>query len=200
MAGVDGSVGRTYSLSGPPRTDYYRISVKREPMGIASRHLHDDLQIGAIINARNPAGEDLMLPCVKCPVVLISAGVGITPMISLLRALAAEGVERTVWFIHGAKDGAHHVLASETREIANLRKNIHLHFAYSRPRGEDKLGSQFDSEGRVTGQLVQDLVNTSDAQYLLCGPTMFMAEIQDVLETNGFDAARIHTETFGPKG
>ncbi len=200
VPGIDGSVGRTYSLSGPPRTDRYRISVKREPMGIASRHLHDELQVGAIIDARHPAGEDLMLPCVKCPVVLISAGVGITPMMSLLHALAEEDGERPVWFIHGAKDGAHHLLASETRKLANLRNNIQLHFAYSRPRDEDELGSHFDSEGRVTGHLVQDLVNTSDAHYLLCGPTAFMAEIQDVLEANGIDADRIHTESFGPKG
>ena len=195
----DGSIGRTYSLSGPPGTDRYRISVKREPMGIASRILHDELDVGAIIEARRPAGEDLILPCVQCPVVLISVGVGITPMLSLLHALAEEGNERLVWFVHGARDSARHVMARETRELAAQRPNINLHFAYSRPLDGDELGSDFDSLGRVDGQLISGLVAVPDAHYLLCGPTAFMAEIHDHLERNDVVAEHIHTESFGPK-
>ncbi len=123
VPGMEGAVSRTYSLSGPPSTVQYRISVKRESMGIASRHLHDRLEVGAITDSRRPAGEDLMLPCVQCPVALVSAGVGITPMLSLLHALADERSERPVWFIHAARDGAHHVLAQETRNLAARRKN-----------------------------------------------------------------------------
>ncbi len=197
---VEGPVGRTYSLSGPPSTDRYRISVKREAMGIASRHLHDSAEVGTIIDARHPAGEDLMLPCIQCPVVLISAGVGITPMVSLLHALVEEGDERPVWFLHGARDGARHVLSEETRELAARRKNVHLHFAYSRPTDGDELGRNYDSEGRINGQLVLDLVDVPDAHYLICGPTGFMAEIQGVLERHNVPLERIHTESFGPSG
>ncbi len=200
VPGIGGPVSRTYSLSGPPGTDRYRISVKRESLGIASRHLHDELNVGAIIDARRPSGEDLMLPCIQCPVVLISAGVGITPMMSLLHALAEEGGERPVWFIHGARDGTRHIMAKETRELAARRMNVQLHFAYSKPNDDDEPGRDFDSKGRVTGELVTHLVNTPDAHYLLCGPTAFMTDVQDVLERIGVAPEHIHTESFGPKG
>ena len=200
VPGIEGPVSRTYSLSGPPSTERYRISVKREPKGIASRHLHDRVEVGAIIDARHPAGEDLMLPCAQCPVALISAGVGITPMMSLLHELAEEGGERPVWFIHGASDGARHVLSKETRDLAERRQAVTLHFAYSSPGDDDTLGKDFDSEGRIDGQLVTALVDAPDAHYLLCGPTGFMAGIQDALERNGVPPENIHTESFGPKG
>ena len=200
VPGVDGAVARTYSLSGPPSTERYRISVKREPRGIASRHLHDTVEVGAIIDARHPAGEDLMLPCVQCPVALVSAGIGVTPMMSLLHSLAVEEGERPVWFVHGARDGSAHVLAGEMRELASSRKDIHLHVAYSKPRDEDAIAHAYQSKGRINGQLIGHLVTDPDAHYLLCGPTGFMAEIQDVLEHNNIPTERIHTESFGPKG
>lgn len=200
VPGVDGAVSRTYSLSGPPSTARYRISVKREPMGLASRHLHDRLEVGGIIDARHPAGEDLMLPCDHCPVALISAGVGITPMLSLLHELAREDGDRPVWFIHGARDGDHHVLSEETRNLAASRAAINLHVAYSNPSATDRLGEDFHSEGRVDGELVTRLVDAPDAQYLLCGPAPFMAAVQDALERNGVPRQNIHTESFGPKG
>jgi ferredoxin-NADP reductase len=121
-------------------------------------------------------------------------------MMSLLHALVAEGVERPVWFVHGARDGDHHIMANETRELAAGRKNVHLHFAYSRPGDKDKMGRDYDTRGRVTGQLVTDLVTIPDAHYLLCGPTAFMAEIQGALERHRIPAERIHMESFGPNG
>jgi len=93
--GIVGTVSRTYSLSGPPSSERYRISVKREPKGTALRHLHDNIEVGAFVDARKPAGE-LILPCDKCPVVQVSAGVGITPMAAILHSLADEGGERPV--------------------------------------------------------------------------------------------------------
>ena len=198
--GIEGSISRTYSLSGAPGTDRYRISVKREPKGMASRYLHDHVDVGAIIDARHPTGEDLVLPPGHGPVALISAGVGITPMMSLLHALADENGEHPVWFIHGARNGAHHIMAEETRDLAQGRENVHLHFAYSRPDIEDEIGRDYDTRGRVKGRLVMDLVAAPDAHYLICGPTAFMADIQDALESNGVPPERIHTESFGPKG
>jgi len=200
VPGNDGAVRRTYSLSGPPSTARYRISVKRESMGIASRHLHDELEVGAMVDARAPAGEDLMLPCVQCPIALVSAGVGITPMLSLLHALAEEDGERPVWFIHGARDSAHHAFAKEARGLAAGRKNIQLHLSYSRPEPGDRLGVDFNNAGRVNGQLVTQIVNALDAHYMLCGPIGFMAGIQSALERSGVTADRIHLESFGPKG
>lgn len=196
---LDAPVRRTYSLSGPPAGDRYRISVKRQPHGVASRHLHDRLEPGAIIDARKPAGE-FLLPCGECPVVLVSAGVGLTPMVSMLHALTADGDSGPVWFVHGARDGAHHPLADEVRALAAARPDTQLHIAYSRPRPQDRAGVDYDSEGRVDGALLAGLAGDHDAHYLLCGPTAFMAEVQSDLERRGIPPEQIHTETFGPAG
>ncbi len=199
VTGQEAPVRRTYSLSGAPDGLRYRITVKREPQGLASRHLHDEVEVGAILEARQPAGE-FLLPCGECPVVLISAGVGATPMVSMLHALASEGGERPVWFVHGTRDGAHHPLAEEVRELASRRPGIRSHVAYSRPRPEDRRGRNYDSEGRLDAALLADLVPARDAHYLLCGPVGFMAEVQSGLERRGIPAERIHSESFGPQG
>ena len=199
VPGREAPLRRTYSLSGAPGGDRYRISVKREPLGAASRHLHDRVEVGQILDARKPAGE-FLLPCGRCPVVLVSAGVGVTPLASMLHALVQQHTARPVWFIHGARDGAHHPLAREVRDLATQRSGIRLHVAYSRPRPDDEAGTDYDSEGRVDDALLADLVGDHDAHYLLCGPTVFMADLQTGLERRGVPADRIHTETFGPVG
>ena len=193
------SVERTYSLSGPPSGERYRITVKREPEGLASRFLHDALEAGAFVNARAPAG-DLHLPDGDGPVVLISAGVGITPMASMLHAIAGSGAERPVWFLHGARDGAHHALADEIRGLASGRPHIRLHVAYSRPRPEDRIGRDYDRAGRIDAEVAAEYAWIPGAQYYLCGPTAFMADVQQALEQHGVGAERIHTESFGPAG
>ena len=192
-------VRRTYSLSSALDADRYRISVKREPHGLVSRHLHDHVEPGAIIDSRNPAG-DFMMTCNKCPVALVSAGVGVTPMVSMLHSLAADDSERRVWFVHGVRDGGHHPLAREVHELATKRSGIQIHVAYSRPRAEDKIGIDYDSDGRVDGSLLADLIDNVEAHYFLCGPTRFMADIQTGLEQGGVPAEHIHTESFGPVG
>ena len=188
---------RTYSLLGPPNGAHYRISVKREAMGIASRHLHDDVALGLIVSSRAPAG-DFVLSCSQCPVALVSAGVGLTPMVSMLHGLAAEEGGRPVWFIHGARDGDHRPLAAEVRALAHEQPHIQHHIAYSQPRAEDRLGLDYDSQGRVDGALLAGLALDHATHYLLCGPTRFMADVQTALEDQGIPSDQIHTETFGP--
>jgi len=190
-------VRRTYSLSSAPQDDHYRITVKREPDGLVSRHLHDAVDVGAVIESRAPAG-DFMLTCNLCPLVLISAGVGITPMVSMLHAAARDGSDRPVWFVHGARDGKHHPLADEVRRLAAARPNTTLHVAYSRPHAEDRIGETYHSAGRIDGALLARLGLHDDAHVFLCGPPRFMAETQTELERLGISADRIHTETFGP--
>ena len=194
-----GSVGRTYSLSSPPDDPRYRITVKREPNGLVSRHLHDHIEPGAIIESRKPSG-DFMMTCNICPLVLVSAGVGVTPMMSMLHAVAAEGGARPVWFVHGARDGQHHPLAEEVRNLAESRPSFNVHVAYSRPGPEDRIGRDYDSAGRVDGALLARLVEAVEAHYFLCGPTRFMADVQSALERQGVCPERIHTESFGPAG
>ncbi len=194
-----GSVGRTYSLWSAPKDPEYRISVKREPNGLLSRHLHDALEPGAIIESRKPAG-DFMMTCNICPLVMVSAGVGVTSMMSILHTVAAEGGDHPVWFVHGARDGLHHPFAQEVRDLCAGRKAFKAHVAYSRPRPKDRIGRDYDSEGRVDGALLGRLVRNVEAHYFLCGPTLFMADIQSSLERQGISPERIHTETFGPAG
>lgn len=197
VPGTREAVRRTYSLSGAPSSERYRISVKREPNGLASRFLHDHVEPGEILDARKPAG-DFMMTCNRCPVVLVSAGIGVIPMMSMLHALAVEDRSRPVWFVHGVRDGAHHPLSREARELAQRRPGIQVHVRYSRPQPEDEIGIDYDSVGRIDGALLAGLVADSDAHYFLCGPTGFMADIQSDLERRDVPVEQIHTETFGP--
>ena len=199
MVGAAEPARRTYSLSGAPSHERYRISVKREAKGRASRHLHDSVELGAFNDTRKPAG-DFMMSCGKCLVAFVSAGIGVTPMVSMLHAVAAEGGQRPVWFLHGVRDGGHHPLAREVRELAARSVGIQVHVAYSRPRPEDQAGIDYDSEGRVDGALLASFVDDTNAHYFLCGPTSFMADIQIDLERRGVSAEHIHTEIFGPVG
>ncbi|MEX3011014.1 pyridoxamine 5'-phosphate oxidase family protein [Hoeflea sp. TYP-13] len=188
---------RTYSLSGAPADPRYRISVKREPHGKASTYLHDCLEPGAIIDARNPAGE-FVLHETDAPVVLVSAGVGVTPVLSMLHDLAARGDGRPVLFVHGARDRRHHAFAGEVRDLADNHPNIGIHVAYSRPDAGDRPGHDYHSKGRVTGKLLAELVPAEEAAYYVCGPARFMADVIEDLLQMGVVAENIRTETFGP--
>jgi hypothetical protein len=199
VPGQRGPVRRTYSLSNAPGSNHYRISVKREPHGLASRHLHDRLEVGGVLAARAPAG-DFVLACARCPVVLVSAGVGVTPMLAMLHALAQSEREQPVWWVHGARDGAHHALAGEVRRLTEAHPEVRTRVAYSRPGPEDAPGRDYDVAGRVDADLVADFVGAADAHYYLCGPAAFMATVQAGLEERGVPADRIHTESFGPAG
>lgn len=192
-------VRRTYSLSNGPGENRYRISVKREPKGLASRFLHDALEPGAFVDARRPAGEFVASKSER-PVVLISAGVGLTPLVSMLHQLANGPVEKPVWFVHGARDGAHHPLAEEVRDLIAGHEHVHAHVAYSRPREADVEGVDFDSRGRVGAGLIAELVPDPDVDFYLCGPTGFMADVQSGLIERGVNPDHVHAETFGPVG
>jgi len=197
ISGTNDSVRRTYSLSSSPKDDRYRISVKREKNGLMSRYLHDKVEPGAIIESGRPTG-DFMMTCNTCPLVLVSAGVGVTPMMSILHAVAAENNNRPVWFVHGARDGNHHPFANEVAELAANFVNINVHVAYSRPGAKDELNIHYNSANRITGSLLADLVQDEGAHYFLCGPKRFMAEIQTNLEMQNVPLEQIHYETFGP--
>ena len=190
-------VSRTYSLSNGPGSSQYRISVKREPDGLVSRHLHDCVEIGAFVDARRPAGE-FVLSKEDRPVVLISAGVGLTPMVSMLHELVSGTSLRPVLFVHGARDGDHHPLSDEVRELVTQREHAHAHVAYSSPRDADVPGRDFDSVGRIDGELISGLAPDRGADFYICGPTGFMADLQSGLIAAGVPDSRIHTEAFGP--
>ncbi|MEL7466129.1 MAG: pyridoxamine 5'-phosphate oxidase family protein [Pseudomonadota bacterium] len=190
---------RTYSLSGAPGAAEYRLTVKREDKGLVSRALHDAIEVGHVIEARPPSG-DFVVGCSQCPLVLASAGVGLTPMVSMLHKAAADGGDRPVWYAHGARDGAHHALAEEVDALVASRPSLHRHIRFSSPRAEDSLGEDYDAPGRVTAEALLALNAGPDAHYMLCGPAAFIADIQSGLAAAGVPQDQIHWETFGPTG
>lgn len=195
IPGQTSLVQRSYSLSGSPDSDSWRISIKREPLGLASRHLHAEVQVGDRIRAHKPAG-DFVVPCRNCPLVLASAGIGVTPMLSMLHAQAAAGNERSVWFVHGARNGAEHALKAELEELAASLPNLSTYICYSHPEEHDVPGSDYQGTGRLTARSLLNLNPGPDAHYMLCGPSSFIITLRDGLEAAGVPARQIHFETF----
>ena len=190
-------IRRAYSLSGPVSGGRYRISVKRETSGLASPHLHDHVNVGDVINAGKPAG-DFVIPDQTSPLVLISGGVGITPMLGMLHELIRRDPDRDILFLHGAIDGEHLPFADEIRELVQGSRNTRLHTALSRPAPEDHVDGPDRSVGRISGDLLKRLRADTGARYMICGPVGFMADIQIALLDLGVPETRTHTESFGP--
>jgi ferredoxin-NADP reductase/ferredoxin len=188
---------RNYSLSGPPDGGYYRITVKREHDGVASGYLHTRLAVGDHLDIAAPRGT-FILDQADAPVMLVSAGIGATPVLAMLQALAEEHADREVWWLHGARNRRQHSFAVEARSLLASLPNGHSHVYYSRPDPDDLKGRDFDSAGRLTGSVIAELEPRRDAEAYLCGPTPFMDEISAGLAALGLDASRIHTEPFGP--
>ncbi len=199
IPGQLGKTRRSYSLSGDPFGETYRLSIKREDRGLASRFLHDEIRIGDRIHARRPSGE-FVVSCSNCPLVLVSAGVGLTPMLSMLYAAAREDSDRPVWYVHGARNGGQHALKAEVADLLDGRANLSARVRYSRPEATDRLGIDYHGTGRVTWETLLDLNAGPDAHYMLCGPAKFLADIRNGLEGAGVPTQHIHFETFGPTG
>jgi ferredoxin-NADP reductase len=198
-------VVRTYSLSDfPPAGQairHYRLSIKREPApegqnvppGLASNFLHDHIGEGATLRARAPAGSFVLNTSSSKPIVLISNGVGITPMVAMAKAAIAQPSQRQIWFVHGCRNAQFHAFQEEMAALAASHPNLNLHIAYSRPGDGDS--GRYQSKGYVDGALLRSLVN-QDADYFLCGSPPFMQGLIGELKQAGIDEAAIHFEMF----
>jgi ferredoxin-NADP reductase/MOSC domain-containing protein YiiM/ferredoxin len=191
------SVLRNYSLSGPPDAGYYRISVKHELDGTASGYLHTHLRVGDQLQIAAPRGTFILDPS-QAPVLLISAGIGATPELAMLHALAQEHSEREIWWLRGARSSREDCFAAEARALLASLPNVRTHICYSRPASTDLEGRDFDSAGRLSAALLAELDPPRDAEAYLCGPIPFMEETSAALAAAGLDVSRIHTEPFGP--
>jgi ferredoxin-NADP reductase/ferredoxin len=191
------SLLRNYSLSGPPDGGFYRITVKREHYGAASSYLHSRLAVGDQLDIAAPRGT-FILDRTRAPVLLISAGIGATPVLAMLQALAEEQSDREIWWLHGARSSRDHPFAAEAKALLAELPNVSAHVYYSRPGPNDMEGRDYDSAGRLTASVLAELEPPRDAEAYLCGPTPFMDEISAGLAAMGIDASRIHTEPFGP--
>jgi ferredoxin-NADP reductase/MOSC domain-containing protein YiiM len=190
---------RTYTISDRPDADYYRVSIKREtPPGLSSNYFHDHVQPGARLCIKSPRGDFWLDPGDDTPVVLVSAGVGLTPMISMLNSIVAAGSGRPVWFIHGTRSGREHAMGEHVRSLAAERDNVHLHVRYSRPVPGDVEGNNHDGTGHVTVDILKELLPPAAYDFYLCGPTPFMKSLYNGLLDWGVAEGRIHYEFFGP--
>ncbi len=185
---------RTYSLSGVPNMESYRISVKREPHGAASGYMHTRLRVGDVVEAGAPRGSFVLRPGDR-PVVLISAGVGATPVLAMLHVLAAERSARQVWWLQGARNGAEHPFAHEARSLLEQLPDAHRIVCYSHPRPDDR---NFDVVGRVTAEVLDKASVPTEADFYLCGPGQFMHDIAAALTARGTAPDRVSSEVFGP--
>ena len=198
---------RTYSLSDSPRRDYYRLTIKREPAppdrpdlypGVSSNYFHDEVGPGSKLLAKSPRGRFFLDPHGDTPVVLLSAGVGLTPLISMLNAIVDAGSDRPTWFMHGSRNSREHVMGAHVRGVAEEHGNIQVHIRYSRPLAKDTVGSDYDDQGYVDIELVKHLLPSKDFDFYLCGPVPFMKSLFEGLLAWGVSESRIHYEFFGP--
>ncbi len=187
---------RNYSLSGPPDAGYYRISVKREPDGVASGYLHTRLAVGDRLEIAAPRGT-FILDGTPAPVLLVSAGIGATPVLAMLQSLAEAHSERQIWWLHAARSRREHSFALEARTLLASLPDVRVHVYYSQPGSDDLAGRDFDSSGRITGAALAELDPPRDAEAYVCGPAAFMEDVTAGLAALGLGAARIHTEPFG---
>jgi ferredoxin-NADP reductase/MOSC domain-containing protein YiiM/ferredoxin len=190
------SLLRNYSLSGAPDAGSYRITVKHEHDGAVSGYLHTRLRVGDQLEIAAPRGT-FILDGTGAPALLITAGIGATPALAMLHALAEEHSEREVWWLHGARSSRDHSFAAEARSLVASLPNARIYVFYSRPGPDDVEGRDFDVTGRLSASLLAGLEPPRGAEAYLCGSAAFMEEISAGLVALGLGASRIHTEPFG---
>jgi ferredoxin-NADP reductase/MOSC domain-containing protein YiiM len=187
---------RSYSLSGAPGARYYRVSIKREAHGAASAYVDDELKVGDIVQASAARGSFTLRPG-DTPVVLLSAGIGVTPMLAMLHALAAEASTREIWWLYGTRNGHEHPFAEEARGLLEALTHRHSYICYSSPDPEDRPNIDFDAPGRLNTRVLQELDLPRDGDFYICGPSTFMSDLTAGLAALSIARDRIHTEMFG---
>jgi ferredoxin-NADP reductase/MOSC domain-containing protein YiiM len=188
---------RNYSMSGAPGAANYRISVKQEIGGVGSAFLHNRCALGDILEVSAPRGS-FTLQSGDGSVVLLSAGIGATPVLAMLHHLAASPSRREVWWLHGAHDREDHSFAEESRSLVRKLPSAHSHIAYSRPGPDDGLGRDYDSAGRLSAATLDQLSVPRESDFYICGPSSFLDTFVAGLKARGVTGEHIHTEIFGP--
>jgi ferredoxin-NADP reductase/MOSC domain-containing protein YiiM/ferredoxin len=187
---------RSYSLSDLPTADHFRISVKNELNGIGSSFLCNRAREGDLLDVSAPRGIFTLRPG-QNPVVLLSAGVGATPVMSMLHTLAAERSQREIWWIYGARNSVDHPFAEESRSLLKQLPRGRGYIVYSRPAAIDQVGADFDAPGHIDTALLAKIGVSQGSDFYLCGPSSFLQNIRDGLRNWGVLAGNVHTEIFG---
>jgi MOSC domain-containing protein YiiM/ferredoxin-NADP reductase/ferredoxin len=187
---------RSYSLSDLPAADHFRISVKNELNGIGSSFLCNRAREHDLLDVSAPRGI-FTLHLGQNPVVLLSAGVGATPVMSMLHTLAAEKSQREIWWIYGAPNRADHPFAEESRSLLEQLSRGRGYIVYSRPAANDQVGTDFDAPGHIDAALLEKIGVSPGSDFYLCGPSSFLQNMRDGLRNWGVLAGNVHTEIFG---
>lgn len=190
------AVVRNYSLCNSPGAGAYRIGVKRESPGTVSTYIHDKIGVGDVVEVAAPRGTFCLVDTTN-PVLLVSAGIGVTPLLSMLHHLVASRSNRPVWWLYAARDGEAHPFADEVRTLLGQLANARSHVVYSRPSATDRTGIDYDQVGHLDYDTLVSLAPPRDADAYLCGPQSFMDQFGETLRACGLDPANIHHETFG---
>jgi ferredoxin-NADP reductase/MOSC domain-containing protein YiiM/ferredoxin len=187
---------RSYSLSDLPAVDHFRISIKNELNGIGSSFLCDRTREGDVLDVSAPRGSFTLSPG-QGPVVLLSAGVGATPVMSMLHALVSERSQREIWWIYGARNRGDHPFAKESRSLLKQLSRGRGYVVYSKPAAIDQVGADFDAPGHIDTALLERIGVSRDSGFYLCGPSSFLQSMRDGLRDWGVAAGNVHTEIFG---
>lgn len=195
---------RQYSLSDSPGKPYYRISVKREDAvggkegGTVSNYIHHRVREGDTIALSAPAGTSTLDRSKQTPVVLLSGGVGVTPLLSMLNTLVEYHPQRNVTFVHAAINGDYHAMRQHVASIASANRQVKSYVCYERPTDQDLLEHRFDRRGYIDAAWLQQIVPTNGADFYICGPIPFMKAMTRAIRSFGVPKAKIHYEFFGP--
>jgi nitric oxide dioxygenase len=198
-----GHLKRNYSISCGPEDRAYRISVKREarpgvPPGIASNWLHDQASLGTKLQVAPPAGEFYLDETDDSPVVLLSGGVGLTPMVSMLEHIVRSGSSRPTWYIHGAENRRVHAMRDHVRELASKSRDVIVRTFYNAPEAGDEAGRHYDERGVISADWLASNTPIPEARYYVCGPRPFLRAMVGGLARKGVALSNIRYEFFGP--
>lgn len=191
-------VKRNYSISSAPDGETYRISVKREPQGLASGWLHDHAKTGTILKVAPPAGEFFLADHPERPVVLLSGGVGLTPMVAMLETIAIRHTALPTYYVHGTHDRDTHAMRDHVRALAAEGTAIQVADFHQNPLPGEVAGQDYDHEGIITDDWLIANTPVGDADYYICGPRLFLRAAVSSLSLAGVASDRIHYEFFGP--
>lgn len=202
-------VVRCYSLSDcqSKPTTHYRVTIKKLPSppdehdlppGVASSYVHDQVEVGDTLEVKAPAGNFVLDQQDNAPVILVSAGIGVTPLLCMLNTIVASGAKRETWFYYGIRNGIEHIMREHLDRLRQECPNIHVRICYSAPREVDRERIDYDYTGRISVDLIQREAPWRDSVFYVCGPSSMMTSLTEGLLASGIPKSRIKSEAFGP--
>lgn len=192
-------ITRSYSICNAPSDGRYELGIKAEPAGSMGKYLSEDARVGDLVDTSAPRGSFVLRDTGK-PVVLLSAGIGVTPVLAMLRALARTGSQREVWWIFGARSRAEHAFADDARELVSRLPNARSHVRYSAPEDGDRVGVDYDAAGQIDAAVLSQLGIQLESEFYLCGPPGFLSSMRAGLHALGVSNDVLYSELFGSGG